>query len=820
MKHNSGPELEVISRLEDFDKKSGSRLERFVFNNRALVLLIWLFVTLSLGYLASGLTLNASFERMIPTKHPYIANYFEHQEQLAGLGNALRIAVETKDESIYSKEFLETLQKINDDVFFIPGVDRSAMKSLWTPAVRWREVTEEGIAEGPIIYDGYDGSPETVQQVRINVERSGIIGKLVANNYKSAIIFVPLLDVNPETGKPINYQAFSDSLESIREKYNSDTITLHITGFAKIVGDLMDGLKIISLFFGVATLIAAAMLYWYTRCVRSTVLVVSCSVTAVIWQMGLLSALGLELDPYSLLVPFLVFSIGMSHGAQKMNGVMQDIGRGTHRYVAARYTFRRLFIAGLTSILSDAVGFSVLMIIQIQVIQQLAISAAMGVTVLIITHLIFVPVALSYIGVSRKAAERALKAETADLAGEKIHPIFKFLDLFTHRKTAIITIMLFVVLGGIGVANRSNLKIGDLDPGAPELRQDSRYNKDNAFITANYSSSSDLFVIMVKTGSNMCTDYDNLMKVDALENRLLQLPGVESTNSLAQLEKTGLIGFNEGNLKWYELLPNQHALNAVTVRAPRDLFSQTCDLLCLFAFLKDHKAETLESVVETVENFKAEYDSDEIQFLLAAGNSGIEAATNIVVEKSMIQMLYCVYAAVILLCMITFRSWQAVVAAVVPLVLTSVLCDSLMVWLEIGIKVATLPVVALGVGIGVDYAIYVMSITLDHMRKGMSLSQAYYRALLFTGKVVILIGITLALGVATWAFSPIKFQADMGILLCFMFLWNMLGALILMPAIARFLVPGAKRHNIKAEVEGKDTSDQVSHKMREQAIEA
>jgi predicted RND superfamily exporter protein len=122
--------------------------------------------------------------------------------------------------------------------------------------------------------------------------------------------------------------------------------------------------------------------------------------------------------------------------------------------------------------------------------------------------------------------------------------------------------------------------------------------------------------------------------------------------------------------------------------------------------------------------------------------------------------------------------------------LTSILCEALMVVLGIGVKVATLPVVALGVGIGVDYALYVLTVTLARLREGMSLSQAYYCALLFTGRVVVLTGITLAIGVATWTFSPIKFQADMGVLLAFMFLWNMLGALILLPALGFFLLVG------------------------------
>ncbi|MEO9813607.1 MMPL family transporter, partial [Marinobacter alexandrii] len=228
-------------------------------------------------------------------------------------------------------------------------------------------------------------------------------------------------------------------------------------------------------------------------------------------------------------------------------------------------------------------------------------------------------------------------------------------------------------------------------------------------------------------------------------------------------------------------------------RAPREMFNQECDLLTVFAYLKDHKADTLNGVVEVTEAFSKNYSTDKIQFLNAAGNAGIEAATNIVVEKANLQMLVLVYAAVILLALVTFRSWRAVVCAVVPLMITSALCQALMVWMDIGIKVATLPVIALGVGIGVDYALYILSVTLARLKAGESLSEAYFGALLFTGKVVILTGVTLGVAVLTWAFSPIKFQADMGFLLAFMFIWNMLGALILLPALARFLlVPRVK----------------------------
>jgi predicted RND superfamily exporter protein len=774
-----------------FDPRSGSLVERALFNHRWVVLLLCAVVTVLLGWQATRLQLNASFEKTIPTSHPYIQNFLKHQADLSGLGNAVRIAVvapaSVANGSIYDAKYLETLRKLSDELFLLPGVDRARMKSLWTPSTRWVGVTEDGLEGGPVIPDGFDGSPPKLQQLAANIARSGEIGQLVARDAKSSVIFVPLLAKDSE-GRALDYAAFSLKLEALRSKYEAEGVAVHITGFAKIVGDLIDGVRAVLVFFALAVAIATAMVFAYTRCIRSTALVVLASLVAVVWQLGLLPLLGYALDPYSILVPFLVFAIGMSHGAQKMNGIMQDVGRGIDKWVAARFTFRRLFLAGLTALLADAVGFAVLLVIDIQAIRELAIAASIGVAVLIFTNLILLPIGLSYTGVSAKAAQRSLRTEAADAAGAAKHPLWAFLDRFTQRRWATGAVAVGLLLGVAGFAVSTQLKIGDLDPGAPELRAGSRYNRDVAAMTAAYGAGSDVLAVMVKTPEGQCSKVDTLNKIDALEWQLRQIDGVENTNTLALLNRRVLSGLNEGNPRWYEFLPNQDMLNTVTAGAPRGLYNDACGLLTLYVYLRDHKAETLTRVVSHVEAFARDNDTADTKFLLAAGSAGIEAATNIVVKDAWRTMLLMVYGAVVLLCFITFRSWRAVVVAVLPLVLTSFLAEALMVALGMGVKVATLPVIALGVGIGVDYALYILSVTMAQLREGKSLSEAYYRALLFTGKVVMLTGVTLAAGVIPWVASPIKFQADMGLLLAFMFLWNMLGALVLLPALAHFLL--------------------------------
>ncbi|MFJ2690501.1 RND family transporter [Pseudomonas sp. NPDC087336] len=803
--------MPVVRELKGFDARSGNLLERLIFNNRLLVVLSCLVITVLLGYFAATrLSLTASFEKMLPQSQPFIQNYLENRQSLRGLGNAVRVVVENTEGDIFDPQYLDVLKQINDTLFVTPGVDRAWVKSLWTPAVRWTEVTEEGFRGGPVMPDAYDGSAKGVEQLRLNIARSGIVGSLVGNNFKSSMIFVPLLEKDPVTGQAIDYHAFSRVLEEqLRNKYEfaggSDAhargeegkgpIKVRVIGFAKLVGDLIDGLVLVMMYFGAAALIATSIIYFFTRCVRSTTLVILCSVIAVAWQLGLVALMGYALDPFSILVPFLVFAIGVSHGAQKMNGIMQDVGRGTHQLVAARYTFRRLFLAGLTALLADAVGFAVLMLIDIPVIQDLAVTASIGVAVLIFTNLVLLPVLLSYCGVSRKAAARSLRQEDKELRGKGLGNLWSLLDRFTERRWATVAVIVAGLLAAGGFMVSTQLQIGDLDPGAPELRADSRYNRDNAYITDNYSLSSDQFAVMVKTASEGCLKYETLVEADRLGWLLQQQPGVQTTVSLVNAVRQITAGSYEGNPKMLTIARNQDVLNygaqQASVNNP-ELFNSDCSMMPVVAYLADHKAQTLEHVVSVAGAFAREHSNGERQFMLAAGSAGIEAATNIVVREANRTMLVYVYGAVIVLCFITFRSWRAVVVAVVPLMLTSVLCEALMVCLGMGVKVATLPVIALGVGIGVDYALYLLSVQLAQQRAGLSLTEAYKNSVAFTGKVVALVGITLAAGVITWAWSPIKFQADMGILLTFMFIWNMIGALVLIPALSHFLLRKAR----------------------------
>ncbi len=413
----------------DSTKTKAPLAERLIFSKRPLVMLLMLIATIVLAWQATQLKVAASFEKMIPTNHEYVVNFLENRADLTSLGNVVRVTVQTKEGDIFDAEYLETLKQVTDKAFYIPGVNRPEMASLWTANTRWTSVTEEGLEGGQVIPATYNGDAESIAQVRQNVELSGQIGRLVGNDFKSTIVYLPLLEINPETGNRLDYKEFSERIEAeLRNEFNSDKIEIRVTGFAKIVGDLIEGATQVVMFFGIAVLITLVMLFFYSRSVKSTLATLACSITAVIWQLGLLNAMGMGLDPYSMLVPFLVFAIGVSHGVQIVGAIAHKQGEGHNRLDSARLAFRGLYIAGLTALVSDGFGFATLMVIDIPVIRDLAIAASVGVAVIILTNLVLLPLIMSYTGVDEKAVAKLQQDESGS------NKLWHFLAGFAQAK--------------------------------------------------------------------------------------------------------------------------------------------------------------------------------------------------------------------------------------------------------------------------------------------------------------------------------------------------------------------------------------------------
>jgi len=778
------------------------RVEQLIFGRRPLVIALFALVTAWLGWEAAALHIDAGFAKLLPLRHPYMATFLKHQQEFGG-ANRVLVAVMSRNGDMFTPEFFEVLKQVTDEVFFLPGVDRGRVQSLFTPNVRYTEVVEDGIAAGNVIPDDFAPTPEGLLAVRRNILKAGIVGRLVANDFTGAIVSAELMEFDPETGRKLDFIAVADEIEArVRQKFDAETLAashvklvvesspvdIHVIGFSKVVGDIAAGAKRVAVFFLITFLITALLVYVYAQSLRLAALVLGSALVAVLWQLGIITRLGYGMDPMSILVPFLVFAIAVSHGVQMVSSVRSEVFLGASSMDAARTSFRRLLVPGGIALATDTLGFFTILLIRIQVIQEIAVAASIGVAAIILLDLLLLPVVLSYVTFA------ASYRETLERRARHLRRLWQGLSAVTEARPAAAIVTVAAALAAFGLWKGDQVQIGDLHRGVPELRADSRYNLDTEVITSKFSIGVDILNVIAETKPEGCVDYDVMTTIDDFSWQMENLPGVHSTIDLPRLAKQLNAGWNEGSPKWRVLSRNQSVLTQSVTYVPTStgLLNSDCSVMPVMLFTDDHKAATIERIVREVKKFEASHGNRDVSFKLATGNVGVMAATNEAVAAAQWPIMACVFGSTILLCLVSFRSWRGSLAILLPLGLVSLLSYALMALLDIGLKVSTLPVAALGVGIGVDYGIYLYGRFRSFYADGRSLRDAYREALEVTGSGVLFTGLTLAIGVSTWVLSPLKFQADMGLLLGFLFLMNMIGALVLLPALLHFLLGRAR----------------------------
>jgi predicted RND superfamily exporter protein len=788
-----------------------SRLEQLIFGRRRLILWAFALGTTALAGLAlHGLRIDTSFNKTLPVEHEYMRTYLDPKVADFRGANRVLIALIARDGNMFTPRFFAALRKATDEVIVMDGIDRTRVQSIFTPNVRYLEVVEDGIEAGNVIPADFTPTPENMARVRDNIRKAGIIGRLVANDFSGALVSAIVLD-NDAQGKPVDPIQVAHQLERrVRQaiEYPAGAtaagpdvhssvsggaqgaafaragIDVRMIGFAKVMGDIADGAGSVVMFAVTTLLLTLLAVRLYCQSWRVAFVPVLCSCVAVLWQLGALVLLHYGIDPIGLLVPFLIFAIGVSHGVQKISAVSDAAFAGLDSMEAARRTFRQLLAPAVIALLADLVGFVTILMIPVQVIREMAITASVGVAIVILTDLVLLPVLVSYVHFDAGYQDRVAKRQ------RRLATLWRHLSGITRRGPALLIIGCAALLAVLGGWKGRETPIGDTQAGVPELRPDSRYNRDNDVITTKFNIGVDVLTAIIESQQPVCVSYDLMSAVDRFAWHMRNVAGVQDVITLPFIAKIAIAGWNEGSLKWRSIPREQTQLTQSTryIETSTGLLNDNCDVVPVMMFLADHRASTIERVVAQIKGWRAGNPTAGAQVRLAAGNVGVMAATNETVEAKQLRILAGVFAAVIVMCLLTFRSLVGTLVVVVPLALVSVLVYAVMALVGIGLKVSTLPMVALGAGIGVDYGIYLFSRMQEFLHQGLPVRECYERTLRVTGASIIFTGITLAIGVATWVFSPLQFQADIGIMLTFMFLVNMLAAIILLPALAAWLI--------------------------------
>jgi predicted RND superfamily exporter protein len=769
----------MIDRLVD-------HLERLLFGHRLATLVALGLLTVVMGGFAAQLRMSAGFDKQLPQQHEYIRTFQQYRDQVFG-ANRVVVVVHARSGDMWNAAFLRKLDEVTQAVMFLPGVDRRTVSSLWTPTTRVLEITEEGFEAEDVIGGNITPdqlTPEKIAKIRKNAIVGGYIGQLVANDNSGAMVVADLLDRDPVSKRPLDYLDLAQKLErDVRQKLETRDFEIQIIGFAKEIGDIADGAGSVARFFLLAFILTAIAVYVYSRSLVLTVLPLVCSLASVAWQFGTLQLLGYGLDPLAVLVPFLVFAIGVSHGVQQINYISKEVCNGVDAATAARRSFRGLLIPGTMALVTAFVGFATLTLIPIPMIRELGITASIGVAYKIVTNLVMLPVAASY---ARFDADYVARVNR--LRERRVRAMGVLARIAETRYAAIGTLVA-VLLFGFAYVESQGRHVGHLQPGAPELRPDARYNRDAAEIVRRFDLGLDVLSVVVETPKDGCYDYGVMEYVNQFSWQMMNVPGVLSVASAPLLAKLAFSGFNEGNPKWAALPRDPKSLANAVGLAPEgaNLYNPGCTILPVHLYLADHKAGTLKAVASAVKGFREREPDARIKVRLASGNAGVQAATNEVLEITELPMMLWVYSTIVALVLVTYRDWRAMVACCLPLTLGTLLGYAFMKAYDIGLTVATLPVMVLAVGIGVDYAFYIYNRLQIYLAQGADIVTSFKQALRETGIATIFTALTLSIGVATWSFSELKFQADMGLLLTFMFMVNMLMAMTLLPALAVML---------------------------------
>jgi uncharacterized protein len=806
------------------------RIERIVFGQRSIILAIIGLVTLFMLYQVSQIRIDAGFKKQLPLTHEYMQTFKDYEKEFGG-ANRVLIAVIDESGNMFNKKFFVTLEAITKELQSFEGVDPSRVKSLFTPNVRFTEIVEGGFAGGNVIPATFDTTApdfnpdlEIFEKIRTNIVKAGIIGRLVAKDFSGAMVQGELVSEDSVKGGKLDYQSIGNKLEALRTKYESKGITIRIVGFSKIVGDIANGVKSVASFFLLTIAFTWLLLYAYSTSGKLASLTVAVALVAVIWMLGVLRLMGFGIDPMNILTPFLIFAIGVSHGEQMINryrgqifyggleeGTVEELRtrRGVDSFEAAKRAFRSLLVPGAVALAAGCIGFATILLIPIQIIRELSITATIGVGITLLTNLILLPILLSYTKLANLEKKRGYRLRQIT----KFDRIWSFLARLSKPVPAAILIALGVATWMVAKHYGDKVIIGDAQDGVAELRPNSRYNIDARDITKRFALSTDMMNVIAEVGPYGCTQNKVMDVLDRFAWEMRNVEGVQQVITNSQVAKMINAGYNEGSPRWREIPRDSQVMAQAQASIEPDTGLKDtveCKAMPIIIFTKDHKAETIDRVTNAVKDFRLKngnllkdfrvtrdaaikaggenYQTDQVNLRLATGNLGVMAATNEVVKARAHPMLWLVYGSVFLMTILCFWNPLASVCIVLPLVLVTALSDALMYKLGIGLKVNTLTVVALGVGIGVDYAIYIFARMNELLKQGKPLTQAYFEALKTTGIAIFYTALTLAAGVATWIFSTLKFQADMGLMLTFMFVVNMIAAIVFLPALGRWLL--------------------------------
>ncbi len=761
------------------------KISRRIVHFRIWVIIAFIFITAFFISVLRDIKIETHLEDFLPQKHPFIEVQNRLTKIFGGL-NQVSLALKVKEGDIFDKDFLEKLISLTEDLYLLDGVNTSRINSLASRHVKCVVANEEGFFVERLLRTPPQ-TPHQMQELRMKIIRNpNVYPKMVSRDFKSTLIYADF-----HSGVKTSY--IFNELTKLKKKYEDKNTSIYIAGRPILEGYLNFYLPGMFKVLGLSLLVISVILFFTFRSKRGVILPLLDSSMATIWGMGTMKLLGLRLDPSTILVPFIVLSLGISHSVHTLKRYYEEMANPAMKSKhAVVNTVAHLLLPGLACVLTDGFGFLSLTLVPLPTIKSMAFASGLGILANFFTSFMFTPCLLSFLH-RPKIVE--IKREEQHLWVDRL---LKGISVFSLKKrvgTILVVVMLaFTIFSFWGL---NSIVIGDNTDGSSYLYPNSPYNRAEEFINKNFGGTNTYYILVESQDSLLKSD--KLKAIDFFQDYILKnVPQAGSSSSIANAIKALNMFMFAGERKYFRIPPRDEVIAQYWFLYTLSGFPSDYDHLisrdnrfCNIKFdFRDHRSSTIDKAVEKTRDFLNTYKFSQVKFSYAGGDIGILYAVNEIIRKTILPNAIFISSLIFFYVSFIYRSFVGGGILILPLVLSNLFVFSIFGFLKIPITTEMLPLVSLSEGLGINYGIYILARLYDEMRtKRATYRNILYRTLITSGKAVFFSGFIVSLGILVWAFSPIRFQAMMGLSLCIALIFNMAISLVMVPVLVWWFKP-------------------------------
>ncbi len=778
------------------------RLAWFSSSHRALVLLLTLCVAAGLAVGTTRIKGEIVIEELLPYAHPYLKIIAEFSQVFGSGGSFVAISLKAREGDIFRKSILEKVQAIDQEVALWPETYRVLTVSIGSRATKVvRPVGEGEIKVAPLMWPNVPETPEAVQRLKRDIfSDPNIRGILVSRDGTAAMILTQFKE-------DISYARAFEMLQALKAKYTDGETDVQLVGFPVLMGWIYSYKAQIMMVMVVSVLLMIIVLFFSFQNFIGMVVPMCFGIISTAMGLGFIGWTGINFSPLQYVLAFLVAARMVSHSVQITHRYMEEFVEVRDRAAACYETTRSMLLPNWAGVATDAAGFLILILVKIALMQMVAIFMTFWMLTVALCGII-TPILCSYMPLARASEAWVRKSAKASWLDKVCLGAAEF--SIGRGRAAVAATVAGLLLFCMFQATR--LKIGDASPGSPLLWPDHRYNLDQAMVDRTFDISSEDFTLYYKGEEGSVYDDAEALNTFAKFDRYmkLSLPDIyKSSDSIIGLMKTLNYIMHDGDVLWRELPPDPITMtniigwtrDQVDVYTMARYFDHDMSKSQITLYFSDHTSDNLLRIRDAAYKFFAENPMklEKGEFKLAGGRIGMEIATNEEMRRTHMAIDSMVLAAIFLLCTLFYRSIVAGLMFTLPLILGNLVAFAYMALTDIGLSINTLPVAAVGVGVGVDFAIYIYNRCMEEFPpkdrwkdsdEAERWSGAILKAVRTSGKAVVLTGLTMVLPILSWYFiSDLKFQAQMGIFLAMILTTNVILAITLHPLMLYVIKP-------------------------------